>query len=352
MSELDLDPISGEPLTDPATRPPQPRRPGRFGAFIAAGAIAIASLGFAAGVVVSSDEAPSPIPTIDASAGEPVAAVARTLLPSVVLIRDEDAAGSGVIYDEDGLILTAAHVVRESEEVTVRLADGRRETGKVLGRDPTRDIAVVKINRAGLRAARLARGVPVRVGQIAVAIGNPFGLQDSVTSGVVSGLGRTLPTGEAVVDAIQTDAPLNPGNSGGPLADRFGRVIGINIAVRDNAGGVAFAVPIDVAMQTAARLQRGEDPAPVAFLGVTGTDPTTGRGGGLVTDVEADSPAAKAGIEEGDLIVAVGDDEIRSMSDLAAAIRRSAPGRRVRITFVREDRERSVEVTLAARESE
>ncbi len=352
MSELDIsDPVGGEPSVvgpSPAPQPP-PRR--RIGAFSVAGAIAVASIGFAAGVTVSRDEPPAPTPTVDASAGEPVAAVARTLLPSVVFIRQGAGAGSGVIYDAEGLILTAAHVVGEADEVTVRLADGRRYAGRVLGRDTTRDVAVLKIDRAGLPAAKLARGVKVRVGQLAVAIGNPFGLQDSVTAGVVSGLGRTLPTGEAVVDAIQTDAPVNPGNSGGPLADRFGRVIGINVAIRGDAGGVAFAVPIDVAMQAAVKLQRGEPAPPVAFLGVTGTDPATGRGGGLVTDVQADSPAAKAGIEEGDLIVTMDGEEITGMSELAAAVRARAPGDRVTLTIVRDGKERSLEVTLAARES-
>lgn len=347
MSELDY--TASPPASN---EPPKPKRTRSVGAMIAAGAIAAASLGFAAGVAVRSDDAPEPTPVTTASSSEePVAAVARTLLPSVVLIQQGSGTGSGVIYDADGLILTAAHVIGSAEEVTVRLADGRRETGKVLGRDTGRDIAVVKIDRAGLQAAKLARGIPVRVGQLAVAIGNPFGLSDSVTAGVVSGLGRTLPTGEAVVDAIQTDAPVNPGNSGGPLADRLGRVIGINVAVRGNGGGVAFAVPIDVAMQAAEKLQRGEEAPPLAFLGVTGTDPSTGRGGGLVTDVQADSPAAKAGIEEGDLIVEIDGEEITSMTELAAAVRRRVPGQGVTLRIVRDGRERTVRATLGSREA-
>lgn len=318
-----------------------------------AGAIAVASVAFAAGVLVANDDTPAPPAVSEAPAAEaePVAEVARILLPSVVHLRAGNSAGSGVIYDADGLILTAAHVVGESDEVTVRLADGTRLEGRVRGTDPGRDVAVVQVDRAGLKAAELADGDDVEVGQLAVAIGSPFGLQDSVSAGVVSGLGRTLPTGEAVVDAIQTDAPLNPGNSGGPLADRRGRVIGINVAVRGGNGeGVAFAVPIDVAMQSAARLAKGQDAPPVAFLGVTGTDPATGRGGALVTDVPDGSPASKAGIREGDLIVAVDGERITEMSELAAVIRRHAPGDEIVLTFIREDKQQRATVELGTRE--
>ena len=343
------------PVTDPDPGSPKPRR---GLAPLAAAGLVIASFAFAAGVFVSRPDTPASDPVTGTSpigsdgAEEPVVAVSRILLPSVVHIRTATGAGSGVIYDATGLILTAAHVVGSSDEVTVRLADGDRLTGEVVGRDPGRDIAVVKINQRGLRAAKLARGGDVRVGQLAVAIGSPFGLQDSVTAGIVSGLGRTLPTGEAVVDAIQTDAPLNPGNSGGPLADRLGRVIGINVAVRgQGSDGVAFAVPIDTAMQAAERLEQGETPPPVAFLGVTGTDPATGPGGALITAIESGSPAAESDLREGDLVTRIDGKPISSMNELAAAIRRRVPGLRVRLTYVRSDETRTVTVTLAARGS-
>jgi S1-C subfamily serine protease len=208
----------------------------------------------------------------------------------------------------------------------------------------------VKVKATGLRPARLARDVKLRVGQLAVAIGSPFGLEDSVSSGVISGLGRTLPTGEAVVDAIQTDAPLNPGNSGGPLADREGRVIGINVAVRGDGGeGISFAVPIDVAMETVRRLEQGETPAPVAFMGITGTDPSSGPGGALLTNVEADSPAGRAGLRAGDLVTAIDGEKVTAMSELAAAIRRHDVGDRVRLTFYRDDTKHHVEIVLGER---
>ncbi|MGH2760419.1 MAG: S1C family serine protease [Actinomycetota bacterium] len=344
--------------TIPATDEPEaPKQRRRFGPLVA-GALVIASFAFAAGVFVSRPDAPASSTAVDGTspigsngADEPVVSVSRTLLPSVVQIRTETGAGSGVIYDTSGSILTAAHVVQGAEEVSVRLSDGDRITGEVVGRDPGRDIAVVKVTRRGLRAAKLARGIDVRVGQLAVAIGSPFGLQDSVTAGVVSGLGRTLPTGEAVVDAIQTDAPLNPGNSGGPLADRLGRVIGINVAVRgQGSDGVAFAVPIDTAMQAARRLEQGETPPPVAFLGVTGTDPVSGLGGALITAIEPGSPAAEAGLREGDLVTRVDGERISGMNELAAAIRRKVPGDRVRLAYVRDDETLTLTATLIARE--
>lgn len=336
----------------------QAAQPGRRRGQLAAAILVIASLAFAAGVFVSRPDTPGPAPAVDGASplgsnggDEPVVNVSRILLPSVVQIRTETGAGAGVIYDTRGFILTAAHVVADADELTVRLADGDRISGRVVGRDPGRDIAVVKVSQRGLRAAKLARGIDVRVGQLAVAIGSPFGLQDSVTAGIVSGLGRTLPTGEAVVDAIQTDAPLNPGNSGGPLADRLGRVIGINVAVRgQGSDGVAFAVPIDTAMQAAQRLEQGKTPPPVAFLGVTGTDPSTGPGGALITAIEPGSPAAEAGLREGDLVTRLNGNSISSMNELAAAIRRRVPGNEVRLTYIRDDETQNVTITLVARE--
>src|SRR5919109_1327630 len=312
--------------------------------------IALASLGFAGGVLATrTPPEATPVASQTADLGnEPVERVAQILLPSVVEIRSGLGGGSGVIYKPNGYILTAAHVVGQNETVTIRLADGTRLEGKVLGRDTGRDIAVVKVNRNRLRAARIARGQP-RIGQLAVAIGSPFGLRDSVTAGVISGVGRTLPTGEAIVDAIQTDAPVNPGNSGGPLADRLGRVIGINVAVRGNGDSVAFAVPIDVAMETVQRLEKGQDPAPVAYLGVTGTDPSTGPGGALVTDVPADTPAGKVGIKPGDLITAIDGKRVTSMSELASEIRKRSPGDKVVLSFTRGETPHKATVVLGER---
>ena len=163
---------------------------------------------------------------------EPAAAVAAALSPAVVQIETQAGLGSGFVYDESGLIMTAAHVVDGSTAVQVRLADGRLVDGEVLGADDATDVAVISIEGVDdLAVATLATGVDLQVGQMAIAIGSPFGLDQSVTAGIVSALGRTTETPGGAIPAIQTDAPINSGNSGGALADRQGRVIGINSSI-------------------------------------------------------------------------------------------------------------------------
>lgn len=188
-------------------------------------------------------------------ADEPVADVAEALLSSVVQIERNGGVGSGFIYDDSGHILTAAHVVGRSSAVQVRLADGSTRRGTVVGTDPQQDVAVIVIDPTGLDAAPLALGEDARVGQLAVAIGSPLGFQQSVTSGVVSALDRSLRlSGTVVGNLLQTDASINSGNSGGPLADRYGRIVGVNIAIATRSGGsdgLGFAVPIDIAIDIA-----------------------------------------------------------------------------------------------------
>jgi signal transduction histidine kinase len=198
---------------------------------------------------------PAEVPGLPPDASEPVAAVAARLLPSVVQIERFGAEGSGFAYAE-GRILTAAHVVAGAREVTVRTSDGLELTGRVLGGDPVADIAVVAVD-GDVPPAELAVGDPPDVGQLAVAIGSPLGFSQSVTSGIVSAVDRTLTVGSARLDGlIQTDAPINQGNSGGPLADRQGRVIGVNVAIASFSGGsdgLGFAVGIDKAVEIADR---------------------------------------------------------------------------------------------------
>jgi Trypsin-like peptidase domain len=197
---------------------------------------------------------------------EPVADVAAALLPSVVQIESNWGIGSGFVYDEAGLVFTAAHVVTGSQEVEVRLTDGRSVTGTVVARDADQDVAVVAIDAQDVVAAPLA-GDRVRIGQTAIAVGSPFGLEQSVTVGVVSGLDRTLELpGQTISGLIQTDAAINVGNSGGPLADASGRVIGINVAIASASGGsdgVGFAVPIEVALGVAKGITPDSPPAAV-----------------------------------------------------------------------------------------
>jgi putative serine protease PepD len=343
LSEIETNHRSDSSDADPTSG----GRSGTRSAWIVTGAAVLAALSFLAGVLVARDNATPPKAT--AAIQEPVATVAKKLLPSAVFIKTSAGGGSGVIYRSDGYILTVAHVLKDNKEVTVRLSDGAPLKGKVLGTDLARDVGVVKVDRQGLHAANLARGIPIRVGQLAVAVGSPFGLEASVTSGVVSAVSRSVPSQNGYVNAIQTDASINPGNSGGPLADRFGRVIGINFEIKPHSIGVGFAIPIDVAWQAAAKIQIGKKPPPVAFLGVSGTDSSSDHAGAVLTEVTPGSGAEKAGLEAGDLVIAVDGHGIPGMSEFAAAIRKHAPGERMRITYIRDGKRKTVRVTVGSR---
>ena len=211
--------------------------------------------------------------TIDPNTNEPIAAVAAAVSPTVVQIETRLGLGSGFVYDADGHILTAAHVVEGAgKTVNVRLADGSVHKGDVIGSDNASDVAVVKIDPvANLQVANLALGVKVEVGQTAVAIGSPFGLDQTVTAGIVSAVDRPQETPGGAIDMYQIDAPINPGNSGGPVADRQGRVFGMSDSIITQTGenvGVGFLVPIDLAKAVADKLVSGE-PVEFAFLGIS-----------------------------------------------------------------------------------
>ena len=313
-----------------------------------------------------------------APAEEPVARVASRLGPSAVQInvsgvqqtpygpREGEGVGSGVIYREDGYVITNHHVVDGASEVDVLFADGTTERGEVVGTDPTTEIAVIKVDRDGLPAASFAED-PV-VGQMAVAVGSPSGFESTVTSGVVSGLGREVPseyTGgrqdSALVDLIQTDAAISPGNSGGALANRDGEVIGINVAYlppsETGAVNIGFAIPSDTATSVADQLiETGEAVHP--YLGVFLSDltPEAARSfgsqadsGALVERVEGGGPAAEAGIERGDVVTEAGSQEVRSSGDLLSALRDYAPGETVDLTLSRDGQEMQVRVRLGER---
>jgi S1-C subfamily serine protease len=291
---------------------------------------------------------------ITASDSDPVAAVAEALAPSVVQIETPDGLGSGVIYDSEGLILTAAHVVEGSAgPISVRLEDGTRIEGTVLGADARTDIAVVRIQREGLTAARIARGTPLQVGQLAVAIGSPFGLDGTVTAGVISAVDRSIATSNGTaMTVVQTDAPINPGNSGGALADRQGRVIGINDAIASTSGvnsGVGFAIPIDLAITTADALIRGEQPS-VGYLGISGGEAPSGAAGARVTQVEPGGPADEAGIREGDLITSFDAQPVDDISTLGVLVRRSTPDETVSVEIDRQGRELTIQVRIGLAE--
>jgi S1-C subfamily serine protease len=223
----------------------------------------------------------------------------------------------------------------------------------VLGGDPATDVAVVNVDPPeDLAVATLGTGVEVVVGQLAVAIGSPFGLDQSVTAGIVSAVGRSSETPGGVIPAIQTDAPINTGNSGGALADRQGRIIGINDSIITGGGdstgnlGIGFAIPIDLAKAVADRIVAGES-TEAGFLGVEGVEATGGRAGAAIAAVSPGSPADEAGIEENDVVVAVDGLRVSSMIDLAAKIRTAQPGDTVILTVERDGQEIEIPVELA-----
>ena len=286
------------------------------------------------------------------SGEEPAAAVAKALLPTVVEIRHDSGVGSGFIYDKNGYIMTAAHVIDGVDEVEIRLYDGTKLKGKVVGTDDLNDVGVVKVDRTGLATAPLAVGQDVQVGQLAIAIGSPFGLNETVTAGIISSTDRVLDDGREV---IQTDAPINPGNSGGVLADRRGRVIGINSAIRPaNDGsngnvGIGFAVPIDLAAKSAAAIVQGK-PIQTGYLGVTPSLTTAGgQNGALIQEVAPNSPAAKAGLRPGDLVTTIDGKAVENYSEMVASIRGHQPGDKVTLGVTRGGNETTITATLTQR---
>jgi S1-C subfamily serine protease len=258
--------------------------------------------------------------------------VAEQLRPAVVNLRAgqgrRQGSGSGILFTPDGFLLTNHHVVQGAERVRVRLGDGRELGGRVVGNDPWTDLAVVQAAGDGLPNARLGDSNRLRVGQLVVAIGSPFGFESTVTAGVVSALGRTLRsiTGALVDNVIQTDAALNPGNSGGPLVNSRGEVVGINTAIIAPAQGICFAIPINMAKHILPQLmQHGR--VTRGYLGIHGRPVPVprhlARQYGLeqetaveVVSVEENGPADQAGLQEEDVIVTFGDHPVTSVDDL------------------------------------
>jgi serine protease Do len=267
-----------------------------------------------------------------------VTSAAERVGPAVVKVepsRRRQGIGSGVIFDSSGRILTNEHVVRGARSVTVTLADGRRLPAAVVGADPTVDIAVLQVPMKDLPVAELYTG-SLKVGQLVVAIGNPYGLSWTVTAGVVSALGRDLPLGGSLVlhDVMQTDVPINPGNSGGPLVDAQGRAVGITTAVMPFARGVGFAVPMSTVLAALARFQEMRHQDGVRL----GIRAAAIEGGVLVLEVEVDSPAARASLRVQDVIVAVNGRGVGSAVQLAEALKRVPTGQTVELTFLRQGR--------------
>ena len=274
------------------------------------------------------------------------------------------ASGTGFVIDDDGSIVTNDHVVEGAERVTVRFGaegeQGEAVPARVVGTDPSTDLAVLKVDpsdvEGGLQPLPLGSSAELRPGEPAIAIGSPFGLEGTVTSGIISALDREIraPNGFTISGVIQTDAAINPGNSGGPLLDGEGRVIGVNSQIATNGSnansGVGFAVPVDTVKEVVPQLQR-DGQIERAWLGVsTSEDPP--RDGALVQALTPGGPAAEAGLRPGDLIVGVGDEAVRSPSDLGQLVLQRKPGDTVEVVVQRGGDRETIRVTLGERPDE
>jgi len=320
--------------------------------------------------------APLPLPAVD----EPIARAAAAVSPAVVNIDtvskvtigtgdpffDEvfgrrtvqrTGQGSGFIMDNQGHILTNEHVVEGANEITVTLASGRHLRGRVVGADRYSDVALVSVSGGGLPIAPLGRSQSLRPGQWAIAIGNPYGFQHTVTAGVVGSVDRPVKTGDRSYERlIQTDAAINPGNSGGPLVDIQGRVIGINTVVLADAQGIGFAIPIDVAQRVAQELIRyGHVNRP--WTGLSAQTITreianylgmAEASGAIVDQVVPDSPAAEAGLRPGDILLQLQGTKIRTADDVRNILKRIKIGDHLKVTVLRGDQVLKGEIAVVS----
>ncbi len=295
-----------------------------------------------------------------------VAAIAESVLPSVVSILieagDDSGSGSGFIVQSDGYILTNNHVAAlaaNGGELTVVFDNGEKAVAKIVGRNTSYDLAVLKVDRSGLPAAVLGDSSAVRVGEVAIAIGAPLGLNGTVTAGIISSLDRPVTAGGsgelAFINAIQTDAAINPGNSGGPLLDGAGRVIGINSAIATLAGtlggesgsiGLGFAIPINTAKRiTQELIATGDSQTPI--IGVVLNTAYTGEGA-KVSEITAGGPAEEAGVRVGDVITGFNGRQVADSTELVVAIRSYPPGERIEITVTRNGQTSTLRLTLGS----
>jgi len=308
--------------------------------------------------ILAESAAEDPVALLDAFS-QAVIRVVERVAPSVAHVRRGRAAGSGVVIAPDGYILTNAHVVDDSRSVEIVLRDGATYGAQVVGTDAATDLAVVRASATVLPALELAAADTLRVGQLVIAIGDPLGLQSTVTTGVVSALGRSLNAkdGRIIENVIQTDAALNPGNSGGPLVDTHGRMVGVNTAIIAGAQGIAFAIPAATARMVASALIR-DGRVRRALLGISGAATPVGgnlaRSLGLsattgirVLDVTARGPAARSDIRPGDIVVSFDGATIASLTDLQRALTAERIGRSTLVTLIRRGERHTVSVTPA-----
>jgi len=293
-----------------------------------------------------------------------VISAAEKVSPSVVNIevlnndrRRGGGSGSGFVFTPDGFLLTNSHVVHGASKIEVTLLDGRRGEAQLIGDDPETDLAVIRVNALNLMSVAFGDSNKIRVGQLAIAIGNPYGFQYSVTAGVVSALGRSLRsgTGRLIDNIIQTDAALNPGNSGGPLVNSRGEVIGVNTAVILPAQGICFATAINTAKFVAGQLIK-EGRVRRSYIGVAGQVVPLHRRlvryhnlavetGVLVVSPEPGGPASKAGVQEGDVIVAYDDRPIAGIDDLHRLLTDQKVGVKSSLTVIRRNDKLTLSIT-------
>jgi S1-C subfamily serine protease len=284
--------------------------------------------------------------------------VVRRISPSVVQIQTGAGLGSGIVFDRKGDVVTNAHVVGSSRRFQVTLAGGGKHPATLVGTYPQNDLAVIHLQGATPRPAVFADSSKIAVGDFALAIGNPLGLRSSVTEGIVSSVGRTVPEGNGVVlpSAIQTSAPINPGNSGGALVDLDAHVIGIpTLAATDpefngaQAPGIGFAIPSNTVRSIAGKLvARGQ--VPQQGRGYLGVEVATLIGGGVVVEqVQSGGPAARAGMRPGDVITAVAGQDTPTADTLTSVLQTLRPGQRVPVQVARQDgSQRTLQVTLGS----
>lgn len=384
-----VDPYSADPYAayrtpQPSTAMPAQPRSGRGGTLalasvgLALTALVAGSIGGAVGFTAARLSQPDAVTSvvsvpigatsepISPPAGGSIAAVAAALQPSVVQVNvagnGAAGTGSGFVIREDGYILTNNHVTANGSDITVTFNDGRTSSARLIGDNPGYDLAVIKVDETDLPAVTLGSSGALQVGDTAIALGSPLGLQGTVTSGIVSALNRPVTAGGqgelAFINAIQTDAAINPGNSGGPLVDGNGAVIGINSAIASlgvgqggQAGsiGLGFAIPIDTASRIASEIiATGTSETPI--IGVS-LDRSFTEPGARVAGVTENGPAAAAGLREGDVITELNGVRVVNSTDLIVDVRSLAPGEQVTLTVERDGQISEVTIVLGSQES-
>ncbi len=344
---------------------PRRRRTGLIAAGVVFGVLVLLAGAFTAGTVIQGDDT-EPLPEAQGGALTPrrgqtrINAIYASASPAVVSVRTRTGTGTGFLIDRDGTLVSNAHVVGGANDVAVRFGpNGQSIDAQVLGTDPSSDLAVLKISTSdtpNVRPLGFADSSRVRVGDRAVAIGSPFGLDRTATAGIVSALKREIraPNGFQIDEVIQTDAPINPGNSGGPLLDDDAKVIGINTQIATGGAsrgnvGIGFAVPSNTVRQVVPRLRRGQT-IDRPYLGVSSGPATPATGdGAVVTSVEPGSPAQRGGLQADDVITSIEGRRVADPADVSAAVNGHSPGDHVTVEVRRDGQAVSLDVELGTR---